>query len=966
MNLAVITDATGSMGRFLDANRDSFPEIAKIIALTGAIQTMKVGAYEDYCDGVRLWRQTPWSTTFSQEMTTLIQTLKAGGGGDTPEAQKTAFNELLRSVNGPTIVIHYTDAPPHHPTNDQSNNFNAEKKAHNQKNWSFDWVNIARQLAEKNVRVYTILNNQNDAVAPFYTIMAELTGGQVLYVNRTEKNVIAQVTINLFLALMGQEHNFSGLATELVYQSPFNPQKVKNEVDCGGYLPVRVHNRYDPVLYEDKCNAKIVQRVPQITPIREICINMRALVQKFDSDQDYTDFVFQTFQELFVTDKIMALTYNTVFGHLWRAICKRKEDSRREKLLGQIDVALRDLEKSGRKTEWEAVRKWLAESYNQAEDVADEVKKAPTQVPALVLEATNLYTAKEIQEIGQNCNPMILKRISELMTGLKVVHEVDKLPHDEEIPMYVPLSLPAHRIFSLLPHLMAPGAIFTKRPAVIMAMIAVITHNTILEGMATEFLTKEKGKWFDPEMPENYTFGFVKLVLRVPNFLTEDEIARFTVIRDFCGLMINGKTTIKLVRPYTANETVRADQKIVCPGCHKMRSPTLITENGQCGLCFYGSSADEPRGDDESIWYECRSCRAHYAVIRWKQMNVLPKCHYCREGKHVPTVSCTLCHNKFVIPQKKTDTFVCAQCQTDPKQSIEDAEVSLANLFAENRQIILQHLGLVLPGDMDPFVGHSLFKSKDKIQSCHRIPGAQLYYHGKPVLNSEEVFKQIYEWVISGKAEQGLCLLCFEDKSKHALISACGHRRCRTVACSECLFGWYGVPKPGNIVMPTHLACPFCKQSPITQVFKRFNGEALALLRGTGTMDPSWYYAWCNSCYKLKQAVEHVCAQGVPDIKNFKCEECQKDAHVPLEGKECPSCGVQTVKSSGCNHITCVVSECKAHWCYQCGFLGQDPNDVYTHMHKTHGGYGFNWFAGNEAVVDDEYDSDYDDGYDSY
>ncbi|CAK9100010.1 unnamed protein product [Durusdinium trenchii] len=35
--------------------------------------------------------------------------------------------------------------------------------------------------------------------------------------------------------------------------------------------------------------------------------------------------------------------------------------------------------------------------------------------------------------------------------------------------------------------------------------------------------------------------------------------------------------------------------------------------------------------------------------------------------------------------------------------------------------------------------------------------------------------------------------------------------------------------------------------------------------------------------------------------------------------KQCPKCGVYTVKTSGCNHMTCAERTCQAHWCWVCG-----------------------------------------------
>ncbi len=53
-----------------------------------------------------------------------------------------------------------------------------------------------------------------------------------------------------------------------------------------------------------------------------------------------------------------------------------------------------------------------------------------------------------------------------------------------------------------------------------MAAIATITNNALLKERAAKFMDTVKGKWFDVEVPENYTFEFVKLAQKIAPFLT--------------------------------------------------------------------------------------------------------------------------------------------------------------------------------------------------------------------------------------------------------------------------------------------------------------------------------------------------------------------------------------------------------------------------------------------------------------
>jgi len=50
-----------------------------------------------------------------------------------------------------------------------------------------------------------------------------------------------------------------------------------------------------------------------------------------------------------------------------------------------------------------------------------------------------------------------------------------------------------------------------------------------------------------------------------------------------------------------------------------------------------------------------------------------------------------------------------------------------------------------------------------------------------------------------------------------------------------------------------------------------------------------------------------------------KQEKEMRNAGVLSDSKQCPRCGVHTVKISGCNHMTCAERTCKCEWCWVCG-----------------------------------------------
>ena len=141
------------------------------------------------------------------------------------------------------------------------------------------------------------------------------------------------------------------------------------------------------------------------------------------------------------------------------------------------------------------------------------------QYPALVLDAVSgaaPWKAQDLLEIAFSCNPAVLRRVSELIARCR---EIDSEPppamgpvaeasggvtsggaassaspsRPEKTYRHLPLSLDNGTLFRLLPHLMCPGTMVTLRPAVIVAVIAVVTESA-LSARARAFLVEVRGK----------------------------------------------------------------------------------------------------------------------------------------------------------------------------------------------------------------------------------------------------------------------------------------------------------------------------------------------------------------------------------------------------------------------------------------------------------------------------------------
>ena len=123
---------------------------------------ISVTSYKDYCDGSDVCVHVPL-TAKPAATVDFANGLRARGGGDSPEATKTGLNRIADEIrkhgaNRQSIVIHYTDAPPHCELSDSDRgNKRGEQERLNGKEPGYDWVHICRWFARMNVPVYTFL-----------------------------------------------------------------------------------------------------------------------------------------------------------------------------------------------------------------------------------------------------------------------------------------------------------------------------------------------------------------------------------------------------------------------------------------------------------------------------------------------------------------------------------------------------------------------------------------------------------------------------------------------------------------------------------------------------------------------------------------------------------------------------------------------------------------------------------------
>ncbi|KAL4915401.1 hypothetical protein BDW62DRAFT_212749 [Aspergillus aurantiobrunneus] len=350
-DLLIVADATASMRNYLTSLNTSLPQIISISALTGCFSRVGFSGWLDLAHAEDPVEQP--------DIVAFAKSLKPKGGGDYPEATKTALAKAYAEMrpDAKTIILPYTDAPPHEavPTPKPLTNADAEIKAlsdpqsYNGFGPSFlDWVSAAKTMGhgEKQAQVFTLLEwDILPGSVAYYIFLCTMTDGACICLDDSEP---------------GAGMDEGDKKTQRFFPVPYN--------------------RRTRVL--DNINKKP-------TPARNP-------TELWDTDSTYRK------------EDICAIAVNAVFGGLWRVICKDRTYAGRDDLVNAFSQAVGGIRDQQQK---EVMERWLDESYNfpaEIQAIVDDVSGAE-QFPCV---------EGELLEISRSCDPRILGRLGRVLTRL--------------------------------------------------------------------------------------------------------------------------------------------------------------------------------------------------------------------------------------------------------------------------------------------------------------------------------------------------------------------------------------------------------------------------------------------------------------------------------------------------------------------------------------------------------------------
>jgi len=337
---------------------------------------------------------------------------------DPAHPAKTALIRALEVVdpNKDTVVLFYTDAPPHHPIFRGPNN-KTERAAFPA--GETDWVKLANSAYDKHMRIFSFISAHRNETLSFYGYLSQATGGLCMTV-REETQRISRLTIDTLLTWMGAVEPsatpFAHTGEAITYAvSPLDAPKKPTDEDAGneGYLP-KSNGKRDPDL--KRVPLDILRDLPRAT---ELDSKVVSLPKRFADQTEvaYRALVYSTLNRI-IRHNVASLTYNAVFGQLWRAVC-REQTEEKEEIVQAFGKAVGDIKNADQR---KSMTDWLEQSYDSSVEVEEIVKSATEgcQWMYLDLDAQVDMTRVELLEASRSFHRGVLKKLASIFTHVKV------------------------------------------------------------------------------------------------------------------------------------------------------------------------------------------------------------------------------------------------------------------------------------------------------------------------------------------------------------------------------------------------------------------------------------------------------------------------------------------------------------------------------------------------------------------
>jgi hypothetical protein len=686
----------------------------------------------------------------------------------------------------------------------------------------------------------------------------------------------------------------------------------------------------------------------------ELAIRLNTAVDRLKTDEGFATYTYQCLKNCFSMN-VMAMCNVDAIGKIWRAFSARRGDQRRGELYTLLEAAKCKLSPKDRTVFEEFNRN----SYSNAKEIEEHMNEFITQhgIKGLIRYVPDTFIhPQDILDFCRGCSHADQKKVKEILVRVEIT---DSKPDTKELPTNcLPANLSSYDQLKYILHLVAPGTLLGGRPIMVLALLAI---NTVLDKASREILTEKRGKWLNfnyfqqegpmkgtPQIPENFSLGFLRMLNNHTEFLTLEEIEQVTRLLRISHILNLATIEVEVEErdPNCLDGTYYSHVR-ECIQCKTIQPLSLITESLVCGYCVNGIKAPIIWKDEQSIFnIQCTTCFAMYARDPKANVPGRAMCAGCRglnpnvtAGVHddvikSPTQQCTVCQVNFItyhgLPNNK-----CGNCthSTDIKrQRFRTRRVRAKDIFTTEEMLQVYHAAGLYADDYN--VG--FLKLHETVTSGEMVESSITIHPFDTIVNKDALFTKMCEFAKGSRRNTNPeCDLCCNGVPPQTIGNACGRKNCTQRLCNDCGTGWYGVLTPGTIILERHLVCPFCTRKPDAKVIRRWCPIVMQL-KTQGNLDPEQHYAWCVGCNVAKIVGVRQCGAAPTLAQHWQCDDCgaSKTTEVPILFKECPGCSIAVDRTHGCNHITC---RCGTHWCFECGTQCESAGATYEHMRSIHG-----------------------------
>ncbi|KAI1499927.1 hypothetical protein F5X99DRAFT_419581 [Biscogniauxia marginata] len=1006
-DLLILTDATYSIGGYLEALQISLPRIIAVTALTDSFARIGVLAYRDYSSD----RLAHWSGWYGEdggvnreELIHFAKSLEFDSGDGWSESAKTGFaraHSVMRS-DAKTLILHYTNVPPYIPWNVYPD---GEKE---------QILLLSGKLGgtrEKLAQVFVIVGNDDIPTVSPYVFMCHETLGSCFEIKNLSPNHISALTMAIILAWLGISKPGASSyidATLQEYKDTSRIDQVSSEDDptAKPYL-LQIDDMCADNIVRDNIRARAVGDeelgtciVPRATPVQDFA-------EQYITDEKYRVIVVEHLTKI-IEEDVVSIAINPVFGSLWRTVCNDRDNAARDNLVGRLGRSIERIHDVNQKLQMKA---WLDESHNHNTEITAIIRGVAQEdrYPCIFLDPTEdwrispgeegnadhddeparhitSFTCDELLEIRRSCDYPIFRRLGRVLTRFTYVASENAMPAhiramtNEDVPR-VPLSLAKEKykreFWKILLHLVLPGTKLAARTAALLAALSVRMGIKPLMTAADTEMISWSNQWNRLDIPDIWKTSCLSLILDADkSFETRRKIGEVhdDIPKDAYFLSPGDRQLFERLQPEKSK--VPIGPLVLCRCCKYPRSVTIMADGHMCGICaFPENEFTGRRTKQDAIHINVSRDHTESTEATWVECVVST----CRAQFIVYDVALLECLNRVIWPAEyrpddfSVTKFECPAC-TDGRETIISLDTTPTELSRENGTgWLLRNVDNKLS---NPFDKRSLFKTisaagiEDFAAKVEILPNSEtsdLIYRGKVVHNTADIKAELSRWIKSRRAEAGTCSLCFSNFKKDALRSACGRSACQQPICDGCRRNWHDVNARGQIIRVGALYCPFCRRRPAPNAVPRTAGggiTTLGNLRHAVDEADTWIYAWCNECGFARRFAERTCVQGAPpELRHWRCDECrdreererereerarERTAATPSPKiKNCPGCDTPTEKRDGCDHIHCPMPGCGVDWCFFCGKRVPE-HDIYMHMSDEHGG----WYDGQLEAYD--------------